>query len=164
MLVQNIGHQNFNYPMLDLKGFSSSASFNGQQLPPPRVCSLQFEQGLPTLRYPLTNVSVSGPAFYKGSLFINGAPADTWINMRGGWQSSQVWINGFHLGNPPPNPSMSSFPCLGRFWCVGPQFALYVPAPYLLSGRNEVVIYERLAPSADLSVTFQAQPDFVEKH
>ena len=37
-----------------------------------------------------------------------------------------VWINGH---------------ALGRFWNVGPQQTLYVPAPYLKQGRNEVVVF-----------------------
>jgi beta-galactosidase len=31
---------------------------------------------------------------------------------------------------------------LGRFWNIGPQRSLYVPAPWLREGRNEVVAFD----------------------
>jgi hypothetical protein len=57
-----------------------------------------------------------------------------------------MWINGFHLG---------------RYWeTQGPQHAFYVPGPVLVSGANDVVVFEQEAPNADASVTFGALPDF----
>ena len=38
-----------------------------------------------------------------------------------------VWVNGFNLG---------------RYWNLGPGNTLYVPAPVLRSGRNEIVVLE----------------------
>lgn len=38
-----------------------------------------------------------------------------------------VWVNGF---------------LLGRYWAIGPQETLYVPAPLLRTGRNEIVLLE----------------------
>ena len=32
--------------------------------------------------------------------------------------------------------------CLGRFWDIGPQKRLYIPAPLLRTGRNELLIVE----------------------
>ena len=49
-----------------------------------------------------------------------------------------VWINGFNLG---------------RYWNIGPGETLYVPAPLLKPGRNEIVVLElhRLnAPGVEL--------------
>ena len=43
-----------------------------------------------------------------------------------GWGKGAAWINGH---------------ALGRFWNVGPQQTLYVPAPWLKSGTNEVVVF-----------------------
>jgi beta-galactosidase len=37
-----------------------------------------------------------------------------------------MWINGHPLG---------------RFWNVGPQQTLYVPASYLKQGTNEVIVF-----------------------
>ena len=43
-----------------------------------------------------------------------------------GWGKGAAWINGH---------------ALGRFWNVGPQQTLYVPAPWLNIGANEVVVF-----------------------
>ena len=37
---------------------------------------------------------------------------------------------------------------LGRYWNVGPEKSLYVPAPLLRRGRNEIVVFETEALSA----------------
>ena len=65
-----------------------------------------------------------GPAFYQGhfDLFVN---ADTFLDTRG-WGKGVVWINGH---------------ALGRFWNIGPQQTLYVPAPWLKAGKNEVIVF-----------------------
>ena len=31
---------------------------------------------------------------------------------------------------------------LGRYWNIGPQKTLYVPAPLLKKGANEVIVFE----------------------
>ena len=38
---------------------------------------------------------------------------------------------------------------LGRFWNIGPQKKLYIPAPLLKKGDNEIVIFETEGNSAD---------------
>ena len=57
--------------------------------------------------------------------FLSPRPGDTYLNVRG-FGKGVVWVNG-HL--------------LGRFWDVGPQQALYLPAPWLKVGQNEVVVF-----------------------
>ena len=44
-----------------------------------------------------------------------------------GWGKATVFLNGF---------------CLGRLWEIGPQKRLYIPAPLLKEGRNELLILE----------------------
>jgi beta-galactosidase len=65
-----------------------------------------------------------GPAFYQGHFELQ-ATGDTFLDMRG-WGKGAVWINGH---------------ALGRFWNLGPQQTLYVPAPWLKKGTNEVVVF-----------------------
>lgn len=52
--------------------------------------------------------------------------ADTWLELPG-WGKGTVLINGFTLG---------------RFWEIGPQKRLYIPAPLLKEGENELTIIE----------------------
>ena len=52
--------------------------------------------------------------------------ADTWLELPG-WGKGTVMLNGF---------------CLGRFWEIGPQKRLYIPAPLLKEGENTLVVVE----------------------
>uniref|UniRef100_A0A915HT96 Beta-galactosidase n=1 Tax=Romanomermis culicivorax TaxID=13658 RepID=A0A915HT96_ROMCU len=67
------------------------------------------------------------------------------------WNKGVAFVNGFNLG---------------RYWKVGPQKALYVPAP-ILSGslRNEVLMFELHQPTVPTAI-FQADPklDFTEQN
>ena len=45
------------------------------------------------------------------------------IIIRQGWKKGVVFINGFNLG---------------RYWHVGPQRTLYIPAPLMRLGDNQV--------------------------
>jgi len=46
-----------------------------------------------------------------------------------------VWVNGH---------------CLGRFWNIGPTQTMYLPAPWLHKGRNEVVVLDYIGPQKNL--------------
>ena len=52
--------------------------------------------------------------------------ADTFLDF-GGWGKGCVFVNGFNIG---------------RFWKIGPQKRLYIPAPLLNKGRNDIIIFE----------------------
>jgi beta-galactosidase len=43
------------------------------------------------------------------------------------WGKGQVFVNGHHLG---------------RFWQIGPQQSLYLPAQYLKKGKNRIMIFD----------------------
>jgi beta-galactosidase len=43
------------------------------------------------------------------------------------WTKGVVWVNGHNLG---------------RYWSIGPQRRLYCPAPWLVRGDNEVLIFD----------------------
>ncbi|MEU9856083.1 beta-galactosidase family protein [Streptomyces sp. NPDC047974] len=65
------------------------------------------------------------PALLRGT-FDAEEQADGFLAL-GGWGKGYVWVNGF---------------CLGRYWGRGPQRTLYVPAPVVRSGPNELVVLE----------------------
>jgi beta-galactosidase len=52
--------------------------------------------------------------------------ADTYLDMRK-WGKGVVWVNGHNLG---------------RYWSIGPQQTIYLPAEWLKKGDNEVVVLE----------------------
>ena len=53
-------------------------------------------------------------------------PADTFLDTSA-FTKGEVWLNGR---------------ALGRVWNIGPQKTLYVPAPWLKAGENEVVVFD----------------------
>ncbi len=86
--------------------------------------------------YPLTMDDLSGlsfthessvPAFYRGILNIHSKPKDTFIRLDG-FTKGFVKINGINIGRF-NNPA-------------GPQKTLYVPAPFLREGENEIIVFE----------------------
>lgn len=66
--------------------------------------------------------SLKSPCIVQSTLTITGNPADTFIDMRN-WHKGVVFVNGFNIG---------------RYWFVGPQQTLYIPAPLLHAGDNTV--------------------------
>jgi len=67
----------------------------------------------------------SGPCFYRATFSVDH-PADAFLDTSE-LGKGEVWIN----GRP-----------LGRFWHVGPQKALYLPASWLRAGANEVTVFD----------------------
>lgn len=55
---------------------------------------------------------------------------DTYLDLSS-WSKGIVWVNGH---------------CLGRYWNVGPQQALYLPGCWLKKGDNEVIILDIVGP------------------
>lgn len=71
------------------------------------------------------------PAFYNFEFEID-EPCDTYVDTAG-FGKGVVFINGFNLG---------------RFWEIGPQKTLYLPAPLLKKGKNSIIIFETEGKSA----------------
>lgn len=80
------------------------------------------------------------PAFYRFEL-IADEPGDTFLDLAG-FGKGCAFVNGFNLG---------------RFWEVGPQKRLYVPAPLLKPGQNEIIVFETEGKAAD-TISLCAQP------
>ena len=64
----------------------------------------------------------SVPSLYRGTFEVTEEPRDTFLHMKG-WTKGVCFINGQNLG---------------RYWKIGPQKTLYLPAPWLNKGHNEV--------------------------
>ena len=74
---------------------------------------------------PFKSAACTGACFYRGTFEVS-EPADTYLDVRS-LSKGEVFINGR---------------ALGRAWNVGPQGALYLPAPWLKKGTNEVVVFD----------------------
>ena len=71
--------------------------------------------------------NISGPIFLKGDLMIDDEPCDTFIRLDG-FNKGFVMINGVNIGR--------------YFNSAAPQKTLYVPAPFLKKGNNQILIFE----------------------
>ena len=163
----SLGRLNYGSGMTDPKGMWSAKGeavlYNGKNLTGPglwktRALPLQYAQ-LQKLAFasddPTRAEFAAGaftPTFFRGSLQIDeaGGPADTYVKTEG-WGKGVLWVNGYNLG---------------RYWeAEGPQHALYLPAPLLKAGANELILLELDAPKAAGSRTleFDIKPDFSGK-
>lgn len=134
VLVENQGRVNYGQGIHDRKGLLGEIRLNGRTLRNWTSRPLPLTS-LGALAFALATGPVVGPAFHRG-LFDLMTPADTYLDLTG-WTKGNAWINGFHLG---------------RYWSRGPQRTLYVPAPVLRAGSNEIVLLELHAPGAGVSL------------
>lgn len=128
ILVENMGRINFGPNLLkNEKGITSKVSFAGAELKGWQMFSLPFDDISKV--HGKSGSAGDGPAL-KTAQFELSSPADTYFDLSD-WGKGCVWINGHHLG---------------RYWSVGPQQTIYVPAEWLKKGKNEVVVLELEKP------------------
>jgi beta-galactosidase len=129
ILVENGGRVNYTTALRDeRKGITHSVSFGGRELTGWDV----FPLPMPVVPRPhfTDRAAPAGPAFYRATFHLEHV-GDTFLDTRG-WGKGTVWVNGHQLG---------------RFWRIGPQQTLYLPAPWLREGENEVVVFDLETPS-----------------
>ena len=91
---------------------------------------------------PTTDASTpDGAAVVARATLDVDEPADTYLALPG-WAKGFVWVNDV---------------LLGRYWEVGPQRTLYVPAPLLRPGANTLTVLEQHRGGTDLELL--AEPD-----
>ena len=142
ILVENMGRVNYGPKLRDRKGihgvrFGGQHHFGWEMYPLPMT-------DLSHLAYcPAESGAIEGPVFLRGSLVIEGQPKDTFLRLDG-FTKGFVMVNGINIGR--------------YFNPAGPQKTLYVPAPYLHEGENEIVVFESDS-TAGTTVEFFAEPD-----
>ncbi len=124
ILVENMGRVNYGNKIRDRKGivgvrFGQQYHFDWDMYP------LTMED-LSRLEY-TSAAETDVPAFYRGYLEIADTPKDTFIRLDG-FTKGFVKINGINIGR--------------YFNTAGPQKTLYVPAPFLKQGKNEIIVLE----------------------
>lgn len=140
ILVENMGRVNFGPGMENQrKGIDGCVQINGHMhhhwqqycLPLDNPEKLDFTRGY----------TEGLPAFYRFELQVDGR-GDTFLDMEG-WGKGCVLVNGFNIG---------------RFWEIGPQKRLYIPAPLLRQGKNEIIVFETEGRSTG-EISFRDEPD-----
>ncbi len=140
VLVENMGRVNYGDNIGDArKGIVDGIRINGQFQFGWDICSLPLDD-LSGLKFAETP-ECSGPGFFK-AVFSVDEPCDTFLKVPGG-KKGVCWINGFNLG---------------RYWEVGPQQTMYVPAQLLKKGDNEIIVFEQHALD-EAAVEFLAEPE-----
>jgi beta-galactosidase len=123
ILIENTGRVNFGQQLpYERSGITHRVTLGGIPLTGWKIYPLPFAD---VSKIVFNSEPCNGACFYQSNFDID-EPADTYIDTRR-LGHGQVWING-HL--------------LGRFWKIGPQGALYLPAPWLKKGRNEIVVFD----------------------
>uniref|UniRef100_A0A8D0KVV7 Beta-galactosidase n=1 Tax=Strix occidentalis caurina TaxID=311401 RepID=A0A8D0KVV7_STROC len=145
LLVENRGRVNYGLALNEQrKGLIGDVFLNKTPLRNFKIYSLEMKPGfMKSLRHTAGWSAVPdyfvGPAFFRGRLWIEHQPQDTFLKLQG-WEKGVVFVNGQNLG---------------RYWKIGPQETLYLPGPWLWKGSNEIVIFEertagRIIQSVDI--------------
>jgi beta-galactosidase len=138
ILVENMGRANFGPKMMRKKGIAGRLllgrrihyNWDVYTLPMDNLDALEFGQA-----------PFEASRFYKGELEIDEA-CDTFLYLDS-FTKGFVVINGFNLG---------------RYWEIGPQKSLYVPASVLKKGKNEIIVFESDGIKGDPCVEFKDFP------
>ena len=129
ILVEGTGRINFTTELRsERQGIGGSVTLSGQELTGWEVYPLPLED---FSKLAFVKAIADGPSFYRGEFTLSDT-GDTFLDTRG-WGKGAVWINGH---------------ALGRFWNVGPQQTLYVAAPWLHKGNNEIVVFTQDRPKS----------------
>lgn len=140
ILMENMGRVNFGPRMEEQrKGIDGCVQINGHMhhgwqqycLPLDNLDKLDFTKGYES----------DLPAFYRFELEVE-EKGDTFLELEG-WGKGCVFVNGFNVG---------------RYWEIGPQKRLYIPAPLLKQGKNEIIVFETEGKSTE-TISFCDRPD-----
>jgi beta-galactosidase len=132
ILVEGTGRINFTTELRsERQGINGPVTLAGHELTGWQAFPLPMDD---LSKLPFSKTSADGshdPAFYRGQFDLH-VTGDTFLDTRG-WGKGAVWING---------------QAIGRFWNLGPQQTLYVPAPCLRKGMNEIVVFTQDQPKS----------------
>ncbi len=145
IIVENTGRVNTGRGQLDkaLKGLNGDVSTDEKVHSNYKIYPLEFkrkfveelkaEKGRPFEK-------VKSPALFRAELNIEGKPSDTFLKLDK-WTKGSVFVNGFNVG---------------RYYNKGPQHTLYIPGPFLKTGKNDIFMFE--LHSASDTIEFVDKP------
>ncbi|MER6912867.1 beta-galactosidase family protein [Streptomyces sp. NPDC000594] len=136
--VESLGRVNYGPRVGEPKGLPGGLLHERQFLHGVRAQGLRLDSFTGPAVAALDGGPVTGraPGLYRASATVTGA-GDARLGLPG-WGRGFVWVNGF---------------CLGRYWWVGAQDALFVPGPVLREGENEVWVLELEESGDGISLT-----------
>jgi beta-galactosidase len=123
ILVENTGRVNFGkFIGGERAGITKQVTLDGTPLLGWEIFSLPMT-AVDKLHY--STKPCEGACFYRGD-FDLAIVGDTFLDTTD-FTKGELWLNGH---------------ALGRIWNIGPQKTLYAPGPWLVSGRNEIVVFD----------------------
>jgi len=126
ILVEGMGRINYGQHMIDRKGITDRVTLNGMTLMGWEVFTLPMEgRYLTSLKFIFGIPPETPGVFFRGAFNLQEL-GDTYLDMSQ-WKKGVVWVNGRNLG---------------RYWEIGPQKRLFLPAPFLKKGKNEIIIFD----------------------
>ncbi len=151
ILVYTLSRVNFGIEIHDRKGLHGPVNFLPKNSDPQAIANWEIraidfgaDATLPPLTWQTT--ACTGPAFHRGTFNIT-ATGDTFLDLSK-CGTGIVWVNGH---------------CLGRFWNIGPTQTMFLPAPWMKLGRNEVIVLDLSGP-AEPVITGLTEPILDQLH
>lgn len=139
LVVEDQGRVNYGPRIGEPKGLIGPVRLGTTEVTGWSVCGIDLDR-LPQLWQsagPTPSAVGIGPTAWRTTFEADGS-SDLFLRTDA-WGKGFVWLNGF---------------CLGRYWRRGPQETLYVPAPLLVDGPNDLVVLELESlesPTADFA-------------
>ena len=146
LLVENMGRINFAGPIgFDFKGVCHDVAFAHQVINDWEMWCLPLDNpDNGSLQFGAPDAESAVPAFHLFEFDLDEEPSDTFLKFPGA--HGLTWLNGCPLG---------------RYWDIGPDKTLYVPASWQRRGKNRLVVFEtaRLSsPQAEFCTSRSALP------
>ena len=138
ILVENNGRINYGPYLTDNRqGITEKVTLNNKELTGWIMFKFPFKTVSGFKYMPVNTTVIPGwhttvinpenPALYKGTFDLTNI-GDTYLDMRG-FGKGFVFLNGHNLG---------------KYWYIGPQQTIYVPAAWLRKSHNEIVVFDEL--------------------
>ncbi|MBQ8658920.1 MAG: beta-galactosidase [Clostridia bacterium] len=145
VFVENMGRINYGPYLGEKKGIGAVRlslqkfyHWTNTSLPMDNLEKLEFQ--------PVQKENTDKPTFFKGEFYVDEV-ADTFLKTTG-FEKGFVVINGFNIGR--------------YFNSAGPQNTLYVPAPIVKQGKNEIIVFESDETKQPI-VEFVDKPEWQEE-
>ncbi len=140
VLCENMGRANFGSKMMRKKGIAGRCLLGDKvhfgwdvyTLPMDNLSKIAYTNELPQEK----------SVFYKGNFEIEEV-YDTFLKLDS-FTKGFVTVNGYNIG---------------RYWEIGPQRTLYIPASLLKKGMNEIIVFESDGIKGEAVIEFTDTPE-----
>lgn len=143
ILVENLGRINYGSEIVEnRKGIISPVTIAGHEITGKWQMYRLPMSSVPEIGSSTDKATIGHPAVYQ-STFNLRKPGDTFLNLSN-WGKGIVFVNGHNLG---------------RYWNIGPQQTLYLPGCWLVSGKNEITVFEQINDEIHLNIQTVKTPE-----